>query len=327
MAVMAAAAVCVLALTTPSGGSSTPPGSSRPGVSAPTTTVAQDSPVPLGAYGGPGGASTVASLAGTTGARITYALDYFDDTSWQTLDDPAWIVSQWAHTDYTMIWGVPMLPSSGASLAEGATGAYDGQFAQLARFLVAQGQGSSTLMLGFDPDQQSNPWSASTPTEASAYVAYWRQIVTTMRAVPGAGFQFTWNLVGSGTIPLESLYPGDGYVDTVATGVVDQTTASVPPGGRWTAIGDAAVGAQWFASFATLHHKGFSIISFILVPATTPGGGGDDPSFVQQFLAWASAVHASSAVVWDFGPSSISSGGFPASLAALGQAGTPAPAP
>jgi hypothetical protein len=264
-------------------------------------------------------------LAGTTGARITDALDYFDDTSWQTLDDPAWVVSQWAHTGYQMIWGVPMLPSSGASLAEGARGSYDAQFAQLARFLVEAGQGSSTLMLGFDPDQQSNPWSVSTPAQASAYVACWRRIVDTMRAVPGAGFQFTWSLVGSGVLPPESLYPGDGYVDTVATGVVDQTTAPVTPNGRWPAVGDAAVGAQWFASFATLHHKGFSIISFILLPATMPGGGGDDPTFVQQFLRWATEVHVGSVVVWDFGPSGIAGGGFPGSLAALGQAGTVPP--
>jgi hypothetical protein len=316
------AAACVRAMTASSAaappapaptGTPTAPDAGLPG------TVPTSSSVPLGVYGGPGGVATVRDLADATGTTVSTALDYFDDSSWQMVSDPIWALTQWSRSGDHMIWGVPMLPVSGATLAQGATGQYDDQFVSLARTLVISGQGSSTLMLGFDPDQQTNPWSVSTAADAVYYVAYWQHIVTAMRQVPGAAFSFEWNVAGTGPIPPAALYPGDAFVDAVATGVTDSVTVPVATSARWAAIAGAPSGPQWFATFAAAHHKPLSIVSLILVPATTPGGGGDDPLFVQQLLAWAAQQRVATVVVWDFGPSALTGGGFPASLAALAQ--------
>ena len=321
------AAACVRAMTSSS--SATPPAPAQVGTPAvpsaglPTANVPipTSSSVPLGVYGGPGGVSTVRAFAAATGTTASYALDYFDDSSWQTVADPVWALTQWSRSGDRMIWGVPMLPASGASLAQGAAGQYDDQFVSLARTLVTSGQGSSTLMLGFDPDQQSNPWSVSTAADAVAYVAYWQHIVTAMRQVPGAAFSFEWNVAGTGPISPAALYPGDAFVDAVATGVTDSVTVPLAATARWAAIAGAPSGPEWFATFAGAHHKLLSIVSFTLVPATTPGGGGDDPLFVQQFLAWAAQHQVATVVVWDFGSSAPVGGGFPGTLAALAQPG------
>ena len=60
-------------------------------------------------------------------------------------------------------------------------------------------------------------WSVASSTDAANFVAFWRQIVTTMRAVPGAKFKFLWN-PNSGsptTYTPDQAYPGDAYVDYV----------------------------------------------------------------------------------------------------------------
>jgi hypothetical protein len=323
LATLAVAAACVSVMAAapapapkPSARVGTPPTTTQP----PSTVPEPSATVPLGVYGGPGGTETAHSFARSAGVEVPYALDYFDDATWQTMTDPIWTLTQWSRTGDRMIWGVPMLPVSGATLAEGATGQYDKEFVNLARLLVISGQGSATLMLGFNPDQPSSPWSVSSTADAVSYVAYWQHIVNAMRQVPGAGFSFAWDLAGNGPVSPAALYPGDRYVDVVATGAID--TLSVPPvdaGTRWSALAWAPTGPQWFASFAASHQKQFSIFSLILVPSSLPGGGGDDPVFVSAFLSWAMQNHVTTVVVWDYGPGAIGGGGFPNSMSTLAQ--------
>ncbi len=322
LATLAVAAACfsvISAAPAPAPRSSAPARTPRPTASQPLSTVPEASAtVPLGVYGGPGGTDAARSFARSAGVEVPYALDYFDNATWQTMTDPVWTLTQWSHTGDKMIWGVPMLPASGATLAQGATGQYDYQFVNLARLLVISGQGSATLALGFNPDQSSSPWSVSTSAEAALYVAYWQHIVTAMRQVPGAGFSFAWDLAGNGPVSPAALYPGDQYVDVVATGAID--TLGAPPadaGSRWPALAWAPTGPQWFASFAASHHKPLSILSLIMVPATEPGGGGDDPNFVSQFLTWAMQNHVAPVVVWDYGPGALAGGAYPNSLSTL----------
>ncbi|MGH9075212.1 MAG: hypothetical protein ACRDZQ_14010, partial [Acidimicrobiales bacterium] len=72
---------------------------------------------PLGAYAGAASPGTVDTIGQMVGHPLRNAMDFLDGTSWQTISDPSWFLSQWAGSGYHMTWGVPMLPSSGASLA------------------------------------------------------------------------------------------------------------------------------------------------------------------------------------------------------------------
>ena len=105
-------------------GSTNPaPSSTNPDPPVATTPTASSF---LTAYSGPGIPSTLDSLASIWGYQPTYVSDYFDGSSWAGIADDQWDLSQWQGTGYQMVWGVPMLPSSGsASLAVGATGAYN----------------------------------------------------------------------------------------------------------------------------------------------------------------------------------------------------------
>ena len=328
VATLAVAAACISAMTAapsqapgPSAQAGTPPTTAaQPPVSVPVASAT----APLGVYGGPGGTDTARSFARSAGVQVPYALDYFDDATWQTMTDPVWVLTQWSHTGDKMIWGVPMLPVSGASLAEGASGAYDQKFVNLARLLVISGQGSATLVLGFDPDQPSNPWSVSNSADAASYVAYWQHIVTAMRQVPGAGFSFAWDLAGNGTVSPTALYPGDLYVDSVATGAVDDLSLPADVSSRWSAVAWAPTGPQWFAAFAAAHHKPLSIFSLLMEPTSVPGGGGDDPAFVSAFLQWATTNHVATIVVWDYGPGAMNGGDYPGAMNALARAAAPA---
>jgi hypothetical protein len=276
--------------------------------------------VPLGVYAGAGSPAAATVFATDTGTTVHYALDYFDGASWSTISDPSWFLARWAGTGFQMIFGVPMLPKTGASLAAGARGDYNGLFATLARVLIDNGQASAILMPGWDPEDMSYPWAVSTTTEAEQYVAEFNQIVATMRAVPGAQFQFVWDASNSSNrISPSAVYPGDAVVNLVATGAFDIGTG--PAGQRWSEVAESPYGFNWFDNFAVRHGKQLMIAEWGLAPAGAEGGG-DDPLFVQDLLTWASQRHVFAAVTWDYGTWAITGGAFPRSAALLRQLST-----
>jgi len=135
----------------------------------------------LGAYVGPGQPDSVDQLGTSVGGNLNYAMDFLDPSSWAAFTDPTWPVSIWAGRGYRMIWGVPMLPNSGGSMAIGASGGYDRYFQTLSRNLVAQGEGSSVLRIGWEFNGSWFPWGTGHCTPGQ-FVAYWQQIVTTIGA-------------------------------------------------------------------------------------------------------------------------------------------------
>ena len=55
------------------------------------------------------------------------------------------------------------------------------------------GEGDAILRLGWEFNGTWYPWSVTNRTDAAHFVGYFRHIVSTMRAVPGADFRFVWN--------------------------------------------------------------------------------------------------------------------------------------
>ena len=290
------------------------PKAATPKSTTPTTKPVGQT-VPLGVYTGPGSPVAATAFSADAGAPVPYAFDYLDGSSWQRLADPIWFVQRWTGSGFRMIWGVPMLPTTGATLAAGAAGQYDAYFSQLAYTLVNNGQASSVIMLGWDPEAPTLPWAATTPGAAAEYVSYWRQIVTSMRSVPGEQFQFAWDSApGSDQVLPPALYPGDAYVDIVATDAFDEGATAT--GSGWSSFAQAPYGPDWFSAFSDRHHKPFMIAKWGVVP-TVQSGGGDNPAFVSQFLRWADGEHLFTAVTWDYGSWAVTGGGFPRAAAML----------
>jgi beta-mannanase len=234
-------------------------------------------------------------------------MDFLDGTSWATIEDPSWPLSQFQGTGYQMIWGVPMLPSSGATLATGATGAYNQYFQTLATALVAGGQGSSIIRLGWEFNGSWFPWAAN--GQAAAFIAYWQQIYDTMQSVSGANFQFEWNPTRGdlGVGNLANYYPGDAYVSIVGLDVYDAEWASYPGAvAEWQNMLTEPYGLDWLVSFGAAHNKPLAIPEWGLGWTTQPVGsgevgGGDNAYFVEQMANWVNSNNVVSITAWQYG--------------------------
>ncbi|MHB1584153.1 MAG: glycoside hydrolase family 26 protein, partial [Acidimicrobiales bacterium] len=308
--------------------SPSPAGGPRATASTTTTTTTTTSrPAPEAAVAGPGdpslgiyvgGGNVAAAEQEAAAFPFPYALDYLPGDSWQTIADPSWTLARWAGTSFSMIWGVPMLPSTGGTLAAGAAGDYDQTFYDLGQRLVAAGQGHAILMIGYDPTAPTNPWAVGSLSTARQYVEYWRQIATALRSVPGGAFRLEWDVAaGPAAVPPTALYPGDAYVDIVATDAFD-IPAPTAVTDTWSAQAAIADGPNWLARFAARHRKELMIAKWGLVP-TADGGRGDDAGFVGQFLTWCARHQVAVAVVWDDGAWGLTGGGFPAAEAAFAR--------
>ena len=280
-------------------------------ITAPTTV-----PYSLGVYAGPGNLAGVGAFAAGSKRPVTYAMDFFVGTSWATIEHPQSVLSAWYGKGYSMVWGVPMLPNRGGSLSAGARGAYNPYFATVARAMVAVGQGSSIVRLGWEFNGIWFPWGAS--GHAGQFVAYWRQIVTAMRAVPGANFRFEWNPsrgdLGVGN--LAAFYPGNKYVDYIGLDVFDVEWQRYPGAkAEFAHIETGPFGLNWLASFSKQHNKPMVFPEWGLgwgqsdhgAALTGSGavGGGDNGVFIADMTRWFAAHRVFEATYWDYGSSSV----------------------
>jgi hypothetical protein len=283
----------------------------------------------LGVYGGED-PSTEDALAHSIDRQPEFAMAFLDGSSFQKMEDPSWFISQFKGSSYQMIWGVPILPSTGGySLATGATGAYNQYFVTLARGLVAGGQASSIIRLAWEFNGSWFPWAAT--GHAADFIAYWRQIVTSMRSVPGANFKFEWNPTDGdqGAGNLADYYPGNSYVDFIGLDVYDVSWATYPgAAAMFTTIKTEPYGLNWLASFAAQQGKPIVLPEWGLgwgasddgAPVSHPGtetSGGDDPLFINDMAAWIATHNVYEATLWDVTSSLVTPTSNPNSLAAL----------
>lgn len=274
----------------------------RSGPGATTAPAGGTAPV-IGAYLGPGNVAGATVLSTRLPAGLPTVLDYLDGTSWASLTSasPAWLANQWRPTGERPTFLVPLLPNHGGSLAAGAAGAYDAEFAHLGEVLVAKGEADATLVLGWSPLEPGLPWSVGSPAGAAQYVSYFRKVVATMRAVPGAQFRFGFQpgpLPADPVVPPGSLYPGNASVDQVDVTIFDQVNGPARSGSRRWAIVEAKPGGPaWASHFAAAHDRPLVVDGLGLVPSAA-GGGGDDPAFVRAFLDWAHRARVRTIYLW-----------------------------
>jgi hypothetical protein len=284
----------------------------------------------LGVYAGPGNPEGVRRFGQSLGCRPAYAMDFLGAQSWSAIENPSWFLARWRGSGYSMVWGVPILPdNSDASLAEGATGAYNSYFVTLATAFVAGGQGSSTIRLGWEFNGNWFAWAAA--GHQASFISYWRQIVSAMRSVPGAHFRFDWNptLGDLGVGNLADYYPGNEYVDYIGADVYDQAWASYPgAAAEFRTLKTQQYGLNWLATFAAQQSKPIVLPEWGLGSGPGNGGapiavegrevaGGDDPTFVSDMSDWITHHNVYEATFYDVGQSAVSSTVDPRSLTAL----------
>jgi hypothetical protein len=301
--------------------------------SAGSGAVAAVSTAKLGVYVGyqaPGG---VSSFGRAVGEQPTFAMDFLDGASWSTLVNTApSYMSAWKGSGHTMIWGLPMLPNSGGSLGQGATGAYNSSFLQIAQDMVTAGQGSSVIRPGWEFNGGWFPWAAN--GQAAAFVAYWQQIVNTMRSVPGQHFTFEWNPTAGdqGVGNLANYYPGNAYVDDIGIDLYDQSWGTFAGiASQWNTYLTEPYGLNWLVSFAASRGKQITLPEWGLDPspssndggvvsaANSEVGGGDDPTFINDMAQWITQNEVYEATYWQYNSSLVSTRSNPNSFAAFVQ--------
>ncbi|MGH2943213.1 MAG: glycoside hydrolase family 26 protein [Solirubrobacteraceae bacterium] len=262
----------------------------------PALARAASPPNTLGVYAGAGNPASVARFETNVGRPVVTVHDALARENWANLSNPTWFVNQWNASAYRqrVLYSVPMLPDSGGTLAEGAKGAYNGYFRTLAQRFVAAGAGSAVLRIGPEFNGFWFRWSITAANSGASYAAFWRQIVTTMRAVPGANFKFDWcanngsSWVNGQQLQAESAYPGDAYVDYIGLDVYDQSWGPnhASPAGRWSELYYQRNGLRWHRDFAAAHGKPMTFPEWGLANRADGYGGGDAPYFIEQMYEW-----------------------------------------
>ncbi len=193
------------------------------------------------------------------------------------------------------------------SLAQGATGAYNTYFYQMGVNMVTNGLGNSILRLGWEFNGNWYAWSVATPTDAVNFAAYWKQIVNTLRTVPGQNFKFNWcgsvTYVGSpAPYTLSQAFPsgkdanGKPYVDMVGVDAYDNSwsyypwaTNSTPAQilaaqqNTWSNVVNTSInywGLPVWAAIAASNNIPFTIPEWGV--STDIHAGGDNTYYIQQ---------------------------------------------
>ncbi len=283
------------------------------------------SAIPLGDYAGWTNASGIAAFGTKTNTHPTMATDYLDRTDgWAAMDNGGG-EGGWKGSGLRLVLGVPILPGVG-TLAQGATGSYNQYFATLAQNLVSQGEGNAILRLGWEFNGNWYPWSVANNTDAQNFASFWRQIVNTMRAVPGQQFQFIWNPNQGGPTSwdLTQAYPGSAYVDYIGSDVYDEYWGTPQtPQGSWSNIMTQSWGLNWLSSFAAAQGKPMGFPEWSVCFRSDGHGLGDDPYFIGQFANWIATHNVAFTDIFSFNDTSggqdndITNGQFPNALAAF----------
>jgi hypothetical protein len=252
-----------------------------------------------GAYVGAANPSGLTAFDAATGTHATIASDYLPgNAGFSGMDgaggDLNWLLGPWSGRGVTLSLGVPIIPTDAAgtpvaTLGAGATGAYNASYVTLAQTLVAAGDATAYLRLGWEFDGGWMPWSATTPAAEASYAAYFDQIVTAMRSVPGADFSFVWNPdAGAFTqagYNVALAYPGSAYVNVIGLDTYDQTWVSPQtPANAWneTTLPSLVAASAFAASVA----KPLALTEWGTAIRSDGHGLGDDPLFVTNMTAW-----------------------------------------
>jgi hypothetical protein len=223
-----------------------------------------------------------------------------------------------------------------SSLVAAAAGELNSSFYDLGKLLVQDGLGNTIIDLGREMNGAWYEWSQhrAPPSEPDAFILAWRQIVTTMRSVPGQHFKFLWTIYMAYSSVAES-WPGSAYVDYIGSDVFDwygginnayptTTSGALDHQWKWGQILTWQPGGlNWMAQFSLATGKPIIIPEWGL--DFHADGGQDDPLFIRNMMAWMKAHHAIG-LYWDqqhVSPIPTASGPLLASLGASGQVNTP----
>jgi hypothetical protein len=184
----------------------------------------------------------------------------------------------------TLAISVPMIPD-GASMATGATGAYDAYWRQFGRMMIEKGRAKSLLRVGWEFSGDWYPWAAHNPAQ---WKAYFRHIVQSIKSTNPQAI-VVWNGgIGDthvGYNQFTQLYPGDDVVDMVGFDYYDMYVGRVKSDADWQRVLHLdGQGLDDWVAFAKAHNKKLAVPEWGL--SGGEGGGYDNPFYVNKMFGW-----------------------------------------
>lgn len=257
------------------------------------------------------GALGVRNIAGMQkwlgGTDLRVGHTYLPGDTWSGIEGQVDFLGDWARwrrarTDRMFVLNVPMLDRNESGvpdaqvrveLRQGALGQYDSHYKALARRLVALGVPDTVVVLGWE--MNGITYTGRCGPDPTAWKAYWKSIVTTMRSVPGQRFTFDFAPNrGTDAIAWTRCYPGDDVVDILGMDSYDQ-----PPGRTFAQQVTEPYGLRKHVEFAAAHGK----------PISYPEWGlfrnGDNPSYMASMLRWISTYKPLYNTLTDYCPHGV----------------------
>ena len=192
--------------------------------------------------------------------------------------------------------------SPSTALVAAAAGADNRQFYRLGELLVRDGFANTIINLSREMNGWWYAWNEqhAPASELDAFILAWRQVVTTMRSVPGEHFKFLWTIYPRAATVAEC-WPGSAYVDYVGTDILDwygsyntyphTASGTLEWALHWQHTLNARPGGlHWMVQFSELTGKP------IIIPEWGMDfhafGGQDDTYFLTHMTAWLKAHNA-----------------------------------
>jgi len=252
-----------------------------------------------GVYAGAATNGVIGSLSFDESMRTasTAILDFPPTSSWSQIEGQSWLLAPHSGQAARLEYSLPVVPSiAGATLSQCASGAYNPHWTNLARNLLRFNLGGSIIRPGWEMNGNWYPWSAA--KNPADFIACFRNVVNTMRQVPGQRFLFDWNPSNTRlSLAAELAYPGDRYVDIVGDDVYDQSWTWYSPTMEPSALNQSKAisyeiagdhGLRFWATFARSHGKALAVTEWGLSHLSDGHGGEDNPQFIQamyQFMS------------------------------------------
>jgi hypothetical protein len=261
-------------------------------------------PTQFGAHVGAGcnGRAAVATFEAFAGRKLERTVDAIDQQDWKSIRSSAgWLSHCWSGAPLKLTVSVPMIPNgTQSSLAQGASGAYDDVFRDIAARLVQDKLSDATIRLGWEFNGDWMPWTAA--KDPASYITFFRRIVGVMRAVPNQHFLFEWTPgIGQHAIAPDRAYPGDDVVDVIGMDIYNEwwSPQYAAPQARFAWLRDQPYGLAWLSAFAAAHRKPTAYSEWGSGTRPDGHGGGDDPYFITQMAAWFAATHPLYQSYWE----------------------------
>lgn len=232
-----------------------------------------------------------------------------DDVVVATVDAPSWDALQ--HTDVVdrlaaasgrTVLSAPLLPQSGASLAQCNNGDYDQAFGVFASHISAADIQQPVVDIGAAMNVEGRSFGG----DPAAFAACYRRAALAVKgAIPAAQLQWTVGVGSRAGMPRDAVlraWPGADLVDLVGVQALDTRP--------WAEQINGDYGLNYWADFADRHGKRIAVSQWGAHPASPTSA--TNAAYVQNMHGWMARTAAKGALAYDAYTAPLDGHGQPA---------------